>query len=88
MDYAEYLTTDHWKRIAQETRERDGACRVCASTEKLEVHHRTYVRLGRERPDDLVTLCWRCHRRFHGTYDECVDRQLQLPIVPRGAELN
>lgn len=28
---------------------------------ELEVHHKTYARYGHERPDDLVTVCRRCH---------------------------
>jgi 5-methylcytosine-specific restriction endonuclease McrA len=31
--------------------------------EWLEVHHRTYVRLGRERLSDLQVLCNTCHER-------------------------
>src|SRR4051812_47555513 len=27
----------------------------------LEVHHKTYERLGHERDEDLVALCWNCH---------------------------
>jgi len=33
---------------------------------RLEVHHLTYERLGRERPDDLLVLCERCHSLEHG----------------------
>lgn len=30
-------------------------------TSELEVHHKTYVRYGDEIPEDLVTVCTRCH---------------------------
>jgi hypothetical protein len=33
---------------------------------RLEVHHRTYERLGRERPEDLLVLCEKCHAVEHG----------------------
>src|SRR5260221_2534802 len=39
-------------------------CRICNRSRRharLEVHHRTYVRLGRERVADLTTLCEPCH---------------------------
>ena len=40
-----------------------------AEQQSLEVHHRTYQRLGRELDSDLVALCWSCHDgvtdRFH-----------------------
>lgn len=89
MDYAEYLTTNHWKRVAQEAKDRaNWQCALCSSTERLEVHHRHYDNLGHEQPGDLVVLCWRCHAKFHGTFEECAERQLVLPYIPRGVELN
>lgn len=33
---------------------------------RLEVHHLTYERLGREHPDDLIVLCRACHAAQHG----------------------
>ncbi len=43
-------------------------CQVCnASNEQsiLDVHHRTYDRLGDEDPEDLIVLCRDCHTLFH-----------------------
>jgi replicative DNA helicase len=31
----------------------------------LEVHHRTYERIGQERSEDLTVLCDVCHGLFH-----------------------
>ena len=33
---------------------------------RLEVHHLTYERIGREHPDDLIVLCPQCHADVHG----------------------
>ena len=33
---------------------------------RLEVHHLSYARLGRELPDDLIVLCPACHAIAHG----------------------
>lgn len=33
--------------------------------ERLDIHHRTYTRLGHERPADFLVLCRRCHKRQH-----------------------
>lgn len=66
MPYDEYLKTDHWLHVREAALERDGyRCRLCNSTERLNVHHRTYERRGEELPGDLTTLCQPCHESFH-----------------------
>lgn len=64
--YQEYLKTDHWKRT-RDSRIRDFGerCAVCCSSQGLEVHHRTYQNLGREKAQDLTVLCRECHELFH-----------------------
>jgi 5-methylcytosine-specific restriction endonuclease McrA len=82
ISYTEYLATPQWRAKALEAKQRAGwLCALCPSGEELETHHRTYARVGRERPEDLIVLCGRCHRRHHGTYDDCLQRQLMLPFV-------
>jgi len=88
VSYMKYITSEEWRRKAQAAKQRAGECALCTSTTALEVHHRTYARLGREHPSDLIVLCSRCHRRHHGTYDECIERQLSLPTIPSGSDLN
>lgn len=66
MTYAEYLQTDHWKRMRAKILRRDEyRCRLCNSQESIEVHHRSYVRLWCEDQIDLITLCDSCHEKFH-----------------------
>jgi 5-methylcytosine-specific restriction endonuclease McrA len=66
LPYAEYLKTAHWQRVRTLALEQAGfQCELCSSTEALEVHHRTYGRLGFERPDDVIALCHDCHRDHH-----------------------
>lgn len=36
-------------------------CEICGSRKGLECHHRTYIRLYRERISDLQILCEDCH---------------------------
>lgn len=38
-------------------------CERCGKRGRLQVHHRTYVRLGHERVCDLEVLCRACHAR-------------------------
>lgn len=66
MSYSDYLQTDHWHAVRNAALERAGhACQVCNSKERLDVHHRTYQRIGHEQDADVVVLCHACHSRFH-----------------------
>lgn len=66
LPYAEYLKTAHWQRVRGLALEQAGhACDLCGHGERLEVHHRTYERLGFERQSDLIVLCHECHRDHH-----------------------
>lgn len=88
MDYAEYLNSTEWRLRARAAKQLSDGCALCMATTSLEVHHRTYARVGRELLTDLVVLCSRCHRRHHGTFDDCVNQQLTLPLLPHGADFN
>lgn len=71
--YVDYLASPHWtvvRAIALYWAER--RCQVCNDSRDIEVHHRTYERLGCERPADITVLCTTCHGLFHG----------RLPAVP------
>lgn len=66
MDYQEYLDSLDWKRRrAGALMRANNACQICNSKEDLQVHHRTYARLGHEDELDLTVLCDKCHRLFH-----------------------
>lgn len=66
MPYAAYLRTEHWRAVSRRARERAGRrCQLCNEGGSLEVHHRTYERLGCELDEDLTVLCGSCHGRFH-----------------------
>lgn len=61
-----YLKSDHWQNISQQKRiEAQFRCQLCNSGEKLQVHHRTYERVGKELLSDLTALCGECHDKFH-----------------------
>lgn len=66
-EYARYLEGSHWAILREDALVRFGyRCALCYSQEALEVHHRTYERLGDEELTDLVVLCADCHGRHHG----------------------
>ena len=65
-DYQEYIGSARWSDRADAAKERAGGrCQVCNSDVQLDAHHRTYERLGHERPGDLTVLCRGCHTLFH-----------------------
>lgn len=64
--YSEYLKSAGWQTRRAAALKRAGhRCQVCNGDKRLEVHHRTYERLGHERAADLVVLCRDCHQLFH-----------------------
>lgn len=66
LPYSDYLQTSHWKILRFRALKSAGfRCSLCNSDGLLDVHHRTYERLGNEKLKDLVALCRTCHSRFH-----------------------
>lgn len=67
MPYSEYLKTEHWLKTRKAALARAKyACQVCATTKRLNVHHRTYENRGCEHPEDLTVLCEEHHALYHG----------------------
>ena len=62
--YDDYLKSRHWRSFSKLVRRRECHC-CCMREYGLTVHHVTYDRLGRERVDDVVTLCISCHSAVH-----------------------
>src|SRR6266581_4708000 len=62
-DKAAYMKTAKWKKKRKAKLDQAGRrCEQCGSvTGGMDVHHKTYDRLGNERLEDLVVLCVRCH---------------------------
>ena len=68
-NYQEYLRSAEWlmKKAAlvnhYKRQKMNIECGWCGSTHDLQVHHRHYRRIFRERMWDLVFLCRRCHEK-------------------------
>jgi 5-methylcytosine-specific restriction endonuclease McrA len=62
-DKAAYTKTVKWKNKRKAKLDQVGRrCERCGSvTGRMDVHHKTYDRLGNERLEDLIVLCTRCH---------------------------
>ena len=67
MKYEQYILSSDWKKRREWTLIFWGhRCALCFSTKNIEVHHRTYERLGNELITDLIVLCDDCHAKHHG----------------------
>lgn len=67
--YQQYLESDHWNNLRARfwaSKMHRGERWVCGSSRgRLEVHHRSYRRIGKERLNDLIPLCRDCHEKTH-----------------------
>jgi 5-methylcytosine-specific restriction endonuclease McrA len=64
--YIEHLAGIDWQVVRGDVLARANyRCEECGSPWGLQVHHKTYERLGNETLDDLVCLCRDCHRKKH-----------------------
>lgn len=71
VEYYSYILSNDWQLKKEKRKELDNyKCYWCKSTDRLEVHHITYERLGNENLGDIVTLCKKCHEALH-------ERQIQ-----------
>jgi len=62
-EYDIYLLSAWWKQFRRIVLEWwSYRCCWCNSDLKVEVHHRTYERLGQEKIQDCVCLCRECHK--------------------------
>lgn len=65
LGYKAYMSSPQWDVKRVEAIKKDGnRCRTCGRIGKLEVHHISYIRMGQERPEDLMTLCPKCHEEM------------------------
>jgi hypothetical protein len=66
VDYYEYIKSHAWKAKAAAAKKAAGhRCQVCnRGNVQLDAHHRTYARLGNERPEDITVLCRDCHELY------------------------
>lgn len=83
--YHEYLKSPQWaKKKRQAHKHYGGCCTICNETQGLQVHHRHYRTLFREKMKDLDLLCAGCHSNHHeddkGAIDPITARYLSLDL--------
>lgn len=66
--YDQYLRSSEWRCLRAQILARDGyMCRLCNCNRATQIHHTTYERVGRELPEDLLSVCQSCHDALHNT---------------------
>jgi 5-methylcytosine-specific restriction endonuclease McrA len=69
--YQRYLCSREWAERRRTVLARcGGVCERCRHAAASHVHHLTYIRKYRERPEDLQALCEPCHEFTHGKRDD------------------
>jgi hypothetical protein len=64
--YKQYLKSERWKDLREVVLKRcNHQCGTCMNKRWLQVHHRTYDRVGHELLTDLIVICKRCHDKLH-----------------------
>lgn len=77
--YEFYLRSPEWRKRRDTALRLAGfRCQRCQSKRELQVHHKTYERLGEELDDDLEALCRSCHEGHH--HDEGYQQNLTVYI--------
>ena len=78
--YHAYIQSPAWGEKLKARIELAGhKCERCGKNFRLQVHHKTYQRAGRERLQDLVCLCEDCHSTEHGQDPTNLPEELQMP---------
>lgn len=68
--YKQYLNSKEWLDIRLDIITTRKKCERCGSTNRLQVHHKTYKNIFNEEPEDLELLCGGCHKKEHDLIDK------------------
>lgn len=77
----EYYGSDRWLKTRE--RFRGGNCTGCEARFGLELHHKTYKRLGREFREDCFWVCRDCHLATHNLMYDKMMRGPEPKYVPQ-----
>ena len=67
LSYSDYLKSKEWQLIRRKAYKRPHLkkCYVCGSTDKLELHHRSYNTIGTTDLRNVRAVCRTCHQAIH-----------------------
>jgi len=78
--YQEYLKSSHWLKMKEKFFHKSKkikkmikkyghlVCMICHSPYNLNIHHKSYQRIGKEYLGDLILICKDCHFQIHQIY--------------------
>lgn len=73
--YLQHLASEKWAAFRDRIIEDRGAkCERCGLRGSVQVHHKTYRRLGNEKPEDVSLYCKPCHAFIHEVKDKTKKR--------------
>ena len=71
-------------KLMRELRLRDDGCVICGNQDSLHAHHVVHWAVGGTTDlDNLVLLCWKCHRLVHDKYFTLARDQYGEPLLVR-----
>ena len=80
--YLAYLNSPAWRATRNRAlRLANWTCQQCGGKRDLQVHHRSYERLGREWDQDLEVVCDDCHREVHIERNAACQAQRSVPAT-------
>lgn len=81
-NYQEYLKSKHWKLLRDRFKAsklyKGGICKLCGYNNDVNIHHKSYKRIGHERLNDLLVLCQSCHNQLHNRYNNKTSKHITL----------
>ncbi len=79
-EYNEYLQSEHWKIVKRNFKKLkiNKKCFVCGTKISLQVHHRTYKNLYKEKLTDFIFLCNTHHEEVHQFLKESKSDKITL----------
>ncbi len=85
-NYSNFIRSNAWRSKRKKflaSKLFTGCCWICGSKNRIQVHHKTYVRIGKEKLNDLVALCENCHNELHDKLSEKINSRANWNEVRR-----